>query len=134
MQRSVRALVVAAAVACAGCAGAGSGGGVGGGGAADPGVAGGSAGGSPTASARFERVTVGMSEQQVLLLMGPPEAEGPYTPPLARALSVVGVDGERRTYFYKGAGRVLFTGGGSLARMGRVDRVETDPDEPGTER
>jgi hypothetical protein len=49
-------------------------------------------------------------------------------------LSVVGVDGTRRTYFYKGAGRVLFSGGGPLTRVGRVDRVEADPDEPGTAR
>ena len=69
-----------------------------------------------------------------MLVMGPPDDEGPYTPLLARPLAMVGVDGERRTYFYKGAGRVLFTGGGSLARSGRVDRVEHDADEPGTKR
>jgi hypothetical protein len=130
MQRSVRALLVAAAVAVTGCAGAGSGAGN----APAAGGAGAAAAAPASADERMARVTVGMSEQQVLLLLGPPDAEGPYTPPLARALAVAGVDGMRRTYFYKGAGRVLFTGGGSLARMGRVDRVETDPDEPGTER
>jgi hypothetical protein len=82
----------------------------------------------------FARIEVGMGEQQVLALLGPPGAEGEYTPVLGRALALIGIGGPRRTYFYRGLGRVLFEGGNPLLRNGTVVRVEVDPAEPGTTR
>lgn len=100
-------------------------------------VAGGSGSATVAAAvtpASLAKIDQGMGEQRVLALLGPPSAEGEYTPRLGRILGLVGVDAARRTYFYKGAGRVLFSGGKPLLQTGTVERVEQDPDESGKPR
>jgi hypothetical protein len=82
----------------------------------------------------FARLEPGMGEQQVQALIGPPAAEGLYAPPVQRALSLIGLGGPRRTYFYRGLGRVQFDGGSQLLQNGKIVKVEIDADEPGTRR
>jgi hypothetical protein len=82
----------------------------------------------------FARLEVGMGEQQVIAIVGPPAAEGPYTPLLQRPLALIGLTRPKRTYFYRGLGRVLFDGGSQLLQNGTVARVEIDPREAGVAR
>ena len=82
----------------------------------------------------FARLERGMGEQQVLAAAGLPTSEGLYRPPLDRVLRVVGLGKAYRTYFYRGMGRVLFSGGSKLLQNGTVVKVDFDPGEPGTAR
>ena len=82
----------------------------------------------------FARLEKGMGEQQVLATAGLPTSEGVHRPPLDRLLKVVGLGKAYRTYFYRGMGRVMFSGGSKLLQNGTVVRVDVDPDESGSER
>jgi hypothetical protein len=82
----------------------------------------------------FARLEKGMGEQQVLAAAGLPTSEGTYRPLLDRVLKVVGLGKAYRTYFYRGMGRVMFSGGSKLLQNGTVVRVDVDPKESGAER
>jgi hypothetical protein len=88
----------------------------------------------PLPNEAFGRLEKGMGEQQVLAAVGLPTAEGVYRPRLDRALGVIGLGDEYRTYFYRGMGRVLFEDGSKLLQNGTVVKVEVDRDEPGAAR
>jgi hypothetical protein len=98
------------------------------------------AAGKPAASAPvppdspLAKVTVGMSEQDVRGLLGPPTSENEYVTGKAFIPWYFGPDRSRRAYFYKGMGRVVFSGGSGFNRTGKVSRVEYDPNEPGNAR
>ena len=79
----------------------------------------------------FARIEKGMGEQQVLAAAGLPTSEGLYRPTLDRVLKVIGLGHAYRTYFYRGMGRVLLSGGSKLLQNGTVVKVEVDPSESG---
>ena len=85
--------------------------------------------GSPLA-----KVKVGMSEQDVRAILGPPTQENEYVSGKAFIPFYYGPDRTRRAYFYKGMGRVVFAGGSGFNRTGKVSRIEYDPAESGTAR
>ena len=80
------------------------------------------------------KVKVGMSEQEVREALGPPTQENEYVTGKAFIPWYFGPDRSRRAYFYKGMGRVVFSGGSGFNRTGKVSRVEYDPSEPGNAR
>ena len=98
------------------------------------------AAGKPAASAPvpadspLAKVKVGMSEQDVRAILGPPTQENEYVSGKAFIPFYYGPDRTRRAYFYKGTGRVVFSGGSGFNRTGKVSRVEYDPAESGTAR
>lgn len=85
--------------------------------------------GSPLA-----KVKVGMGEQEVRDILGPPTSENEYVTGKAFVPFYYGPDRTRRGYFYKGMGRVVFAGGSGFNRTGKVSRVEYDPNETGAAR
>jgi len=88
----------------------------------------------PPASSPLSKIKVGMSEQEVREILGPPTAENEYVSGKAFIPFYYGPDRSRRGYFYKGMGRVVFSGGSGFNRTGKVSRVEYDPSETGVAR
>jgi len=86
------------------------------------------------ANSPLAKVKVGMSEQDVRTILGPPTQENEYVSGKAFIPFYYGPDRSRRAYFYKGMGRVVFSGGSGFNRTGTVSRVEYDPAESGTAR
>jgi len=86
------------------------------------------------ADSPLAKVTVGMTEQEVRALLGPPSQENEYISGKAFIPWYFGPDRTRRAYFYKGMGRVVFSGGSGFNRTGKVSRVEYDPAETGVAR
>ncbi|HWP66744.1 MAG TPA: hypothetical protein VNO26_12600 [Candidatus Limnocylindria bacterium] len=93
------------------------------------------AAGAPVpADSPLAKVTVGMTEQEVRQILGPPTGENEYISGKAFIPWYFGPDRTRRGYFYKGLGRVVFSGGSGFNRTGKVSRVEYDPAETGIAR
>jgi len=88
----------------------------------------------PPAGSPLAKVQVGMDEQEVRDLLGPPTQENEYVTGKAFIPWYYGPDRSRRAYFYKGKGRVVFSGGSGFNRTGKVSRVEYDPAETGVAR
>jgi len=88
----------------------------------------------PPASSPLSKIKVGMSEQEVREILGPPTAENEYVSGKAFIPFYYGPDRSRRGYFYKGMGRVVFSGGSGFNRTGKVSRVEYAPSETGVAR
>jgi hypothetical protein len=86
------------------------------------------------ADSPLAKVTVGMSEQEVRAILGPPTQENEYLTGKMFIPWYFGPDRSRRAYFYKGMGRVVFSGGSGFNRTGKVSRVEYDPAEAGIAR
>ena len=86
------------------------------------------------ASSPLSKIKVGMSEQEVREILGPPTGENEYVSGKAFIPFYYGPDRTRRGYFYKGMGRVVFAGGSGFNRTGKVARVEYDPSETGVAR
>jgi len=86
------------------------------------------------ASSPLSKIKVGMSEQEVREILGPPTGENEYVSGKAFIPWYFGPDRTRRGYFYKGMGRVVFSGGSGFNRTGKVSRVEYDPSETGAAR
>ena len=86
------------------------------------------------ASSPLAKIKVGMSEQEVREILGPPTGENEYVSGKAFIPFYYGPDRSRRGYFYKGMGRVVFSGGSGFSRTGKVSRVEYDPSETGVAR
>jgi outer membrane protein assembly factor BamE (lipoprotein component of BamABCDE complex) len=86
------------------------------------------------ADSPLAKVKIGMSEQDVRAILGPPTQENEYVSGKAFIPFYYGPDRTRRAYFYKGMGRVVFAGGSGFNRTGKVSRVEYDPAESGTAR
>ncbi len=125
MRRVVSLLVVVAVAAgISGCARR----------APEPAASGRSIGTPPPPSSPLAKVQVGMSEREVLNLLGPPTDENAYVTGKAFIPWYFGRDRWRKAYFYKGLGRVVFAGGGGFSGSAHVSRVEYDPNEPGRAR
>jgi hypothetical protein len=86
------------------------------------------------ADSPLAKVKVGMTEQEVRAMLGPPTQENEYVSGKAFIPFYYGPDRSRRAYFYKDMGRVVFSGGSGFNRTGKVSRVEYDPAESGTAR
>ena len=82
----------------------------------------------------LSKIKIGMSEQEVRDILGPPTGENEYVSGKAFIPWYFGPDRTRRGYFYKGMGRVVFSGGSGFNRTGKVSRVEYAPSETGVAR
>jgi outer membrane protein assembly factor BamE (lipoprotein component of BamABCDE complex) len=85
----------------------------------------------PPADSPLAKVKTGMTEAQVLSIMGQPSDQGAYITGKAFIPWYFGSDTARVAYYYKGQGRVVFAAGGIGNRAGTVQRVEYDPNEDG---
>lgn len=79
----------------------------------------------------LERVRVGMGQREVQDLLGQPTDQKHYVTGKAFIPYYFGPDSSRVAYYYKGMGRVLFSGGNAFGEVGSVLRVEYDPSETG---
>ena len=82
---------------------------------------------------KFAKISIGMSIRQVTDLIGPPTDQKVYTTGKAFIPFYMGSDIVRHESFYKGEGRIIYTGGAGLIGGG-VNSVYTiiyDPDESG---
>lgn len=79
------------------------------------------------ADSPLAKVKVGMTEQEVRTILGPPTSENSYPSEKAFIPWYFGPDRYRRGYFYKGMGRLVIS-------AGKVSRVEYDPAESGVAR
>jgi hypothetical protein len=82
----------------------------------------------PPASSPLSKINTGMTEAEVLQLVGQPQSQHAGISGKQFIPFYYGPDTERVVYFYKGEGRVVF-GGGRQAMT--VQHVEYDPSEDG---
>jgi hypothetical protein len=85
--------------------------------------------GSPLASIRE-----GMRPEDVQKIAGAPSTIKPYITGKAFIPWYYGPDRTRTAYYYKGQGRVVFSGDAGLGTGSKVLSVEYDPNEPGSPR
>jgi hypothetical protein len=86
----------------------------------------------PPANSPMAKIQVGMSEQEVAKLIGFPDDSHAYITGKAFIPWYFGPDQSRFVCYYKGKGRVVFSGGNQWgAGRGKVQRVEYDPSEDG---
>jgi hypothetical protein len=76
----------------------------------------------------------GMSPEQVQKIAGAPGSIKPYITGKAFIPWYFGPDRERTAYYYRGQGRVIFSGPAGLGTDSHVLRVEYDPNDPGAPR
>ena len=87
----------------------------------------------PPASSPMAKVQAGMTEAQVSAILGAPDDSRAYPTGKAFVPFYFGPDQSRFVGYYKGKGRVVFTGGNQWgAGRGKVLRVEYDAGEDGT--
>lgn len=81
------------------------------------------------------KVKVGMRMQEVINILGAPSDQNSYATGKAWIPFYFGDDTRRTSYYYKGLGRVVFTGGNVFGGGGgNVIRVDYDPSETGVAR
>ena len=85
------------------------------------------------ASGPLAAVRPGMDAAQVQRLVGAPTSERPFITGKAFVPWYFGPDRTRTAYYYKGQGRVIFSGDPVNANS-RVVEVQFDPSEPGFRR
>jgi hypothetical protein len=86
----------------------------------------------PPANSKFAKVTEGMTEPQVSAILGVPNDSNAYVTGKAFVPYYFGPDQTRFACYYRGQGRIIFTGGNQWgAGRGKVVRVEYDPNEDG---
>ena len=85
----------------------------------------------PPADSPLAKVKTGMTEAQVLSILGQPTDQGASITGKQFIPWYFGSDTARVAYYYKGQGRVVFAAGGIGNRAGTVQRVEYDPTEDG---
>lgn len=77
----------------------------------------------------------GMSESEVMRILGPPDDSNAYVTGKAFIPWYFGPDSTRFAGYWRGQGRVIFMGGNAWgAGRGKVQRVEYDPHEDGLAR
>lgn len=81
----------------------------------------------PPASSPLAKIEKGMSEGQVMEILGSPQSKGSYSTGKGHIPFYYGSDKRRRMWQYKGMGRVVFSKG-SFTRY-KVIGVEYNPDE-----
>ena len=85
------------------------------------------------ASGPLAAVRPGMDAAQVQRLVGAPTSERPFITGKAFVPWYFGPDRTRTAYYYKGQGRVIFSGD-PVNTNSRVVEVQYDPSEPGSPR
>lgn len=83
------------------------------------------------AGSPLSQVKEGMRPEDVQKLLGAPSSIKPYITGKAFIPFYFGPDQTRTAYYYKGVGRVVFSGDGAFSTNSRVQRVEYDPNDPG---
>lgn len=87
------------------------------------------------ADSPLAKVKVGMRMQEVINILGAPTDQNSYSTGKAWIPFYYGDDVRRTSYYYKGLGRVVFTGGNVFGGGGgNVIRVDYDPSESGIAR
>jgi hypothetical protein len=76
-------------------------------------------------------VKAGMRPEEVQKILGAPSSIKPYITGKAFIPFYFGPDQTRTAYYYKGMGRVVFSGDGAFSTNSRVQKVEYDPTDPG---
>lgn len=85
------------------------------------------------AKSPMSKVQPGMTEPQVMGILGAPDDSKAYITGKAFIPWYFGPDQSRFACYYKGKGRVIFSGGNQWgAGRGKVVRVEYDPSEDGS--
>jgi hypothetical protein len=91
-----------------------------------------SAGPPPPAGSPLAKIHEGMTEMEVGSILGPPTGSKAYITGKAFIPFYYGPDQSRFVAYYKGKGRIIFSGGNQWgAGRGKVIRIEYDPSEPG---
>lgn len=85
---------------------------------------------APPPEGPLARIDVGMGEQDVMHLLGPPSDTVAYPTPKNLIPFYMGSDSSEIVYYYANVGRVVFAAGPFRPRP-RVIRIEDDPAEPG---
>ena len=88
----------------------------------------------PPAGSKLAGVREGMTPEQVQKIAGAPASIKPYVTGKAFIPWYFGPDRSRTAYYYKGQGRVIFSGEGGFGTDSHVLRVEYDPSDPGAPR
>src|SRR4029077_5485302 len=88
----------------------------------------------PPAGSKLAGVREGMTPEQVQKIAGAPASIKPYVTGKAFIPWYFGPDRSRTAYYYKGQGRVIFSGEAGLGTDSHVVRVEYDPSDPGAPR
>jgi hypothetical protein len=88
----------------------------------------------PPAGSKLAGIREGMTPEQVQKIAGTPASIKPYITGKAFIPWYVGPDRQRAAYYYKGQGRVIFSGEGGFGTDSHVLRVEYDPSDPGAPR
>jgi hypothetical protein len=88
----------------------------------------------PPAGSKLAGIREGMTPEQVQKIAGTPASIKPYITGKAFIPWYFGPDRQRTAYYYKGQGRVIFSGEGGLGTDSHVLRVEYDPSDPGAPR
>lgn len=124
MRRFFRVALVAGLVAMlGGCA------------AQDPGAAAPAEAAAIPADSPLAKIEPGMRMQEVTNILGAPTDQNAYATGKAWIPWYFGDDARRTSYYYKGMGRVVFTGGNVFGGGGgNVLRVDYDPSESGVAR
>ncbi len=87
----------------------------------------------PPPNSPMAKVQPGMTEPQVAAILGVPDDSRAYITGKAFIPFYFGPDQSRFACYYKGKGRVIFSGGNQWgAGRGKVVRVEYDPSEDGS--
>jgi hypothetical protein len=87
------------------------------------------------ADSPLAKIKTGMRMQEVINILGAPTDQNSYSTGKAWIPFYYGDDVRRTSYYYKGIGRVVFTGGNVFGGGGgNVLRVDYDPSESGVAR
>ncbi len=88
----------------------------------------------PPAGSPLAGIRQGMRPEEVQKIAGAPSTIRPYITGKAFIPWYFGPDRTRTAYYYKGQGRVVFSGDGGLGTNSTVLQVEYDPSDPGAPR
>jgi hypothetical protein len=103
--------------------------------AQDPGAAAPAEAAAIPADSPLAKIEPGMRMQEVTNILGAPTDQNAYATGKAWIPWYFGDDARRTSYYYKGMGRVVFTGGNVFGGGGgNVLRVDYDPSESGVAR
>jgi hypothetical protein len=89
--------------------------------------------GNPPKNSPFSKLSIGMSQKQVMDTIGPPTDQKAYVTGKAFIPFYYGADRYRSEFRYKGQGVITFAGGGGFSTVATVFRVIYNPSESGYE-
>jgi hypothetical protein len=88
----------------------------------------------PPAGSKLAGIRQGMRPDEVQKIAGAPTTIRPYITGKQFIPWYFGPDRSRTAYYYKGQGRVIFSGDAGLGSSSTVLQVEYDPSDPGAPR